>query len=142
MTSQIRHNYKLEMRQLFLFAMFALGLVSCSPGQQSSSQGEHHVISVNEFANRPSGSVVVDVRTPSEWRGGIIEGALLFDISSADFDANMGALDRGRPVYIYCAAGGRSGTASKMMKDKGYTVYDLKGGMGEWNAKGMRTVNR
>jgi phage shock protein E len=134
---------KHQMKQLTLSAMLAFGLASCSQGQQNleSRVGEHHVVSAQEFANRPVESVLVDVRTPGEWRGGIIEGALLFDISSAEFETNMSALEKETPVYIYCAAGGRSGTASEMMKKKGYTVYDLKGGMGAWTASGRPTVN-
>lgn len=130
------------MRYLFMSAMLAFGLVSCTNGQEkaAASAGEHHIISVDEFAKRPDGVQLVDVRTPGEWQGGIIEGALLYDISSADFEKKIATLDKAEPVYVYCAVGGRSGAASEMMKKMGYTVYDLKGGMGAWSSKGMPTV--
>lgn len=123
-------------------ALFAFGLVSCSNGQQKAkgSTGEHHIVSADEFAKRPEGSQLVDVRTPGEWRNGIIEGALLYDISDTDFEKRVATLDKAKPVYVYCAVGGRSGRAAETMKNMGYTVYDLKGGMGAWSSKGMPTV--
>jgi len=130
------------MRYLFLSAMLSFGLVSCSNGQEKTSNavGEHHIISVEEFDSRPEGVQLVDVRTPGEWNHGIIEGALLYDISSADFEKNIATLDKKKPVYVYCAVGGRSGNASAQLKKMGYKVYDLKGGMGAWSSKKMPTV--
>jgi rhodanese-related sulfurtransferase len=130
-----------QMRHFVLSAMFALGLISCSNGQvKTADAGEHHVIAAEEFTKRPEGAQLVDVRTPGEWSGGIIKGALLYDISAADFEKKIDALDKKKPVYVYCAVGGRSGTASELMKSKGFKVYDLKGGMGAWSSKGMPTV--
>lgn len=130
------------MKYLFLSSALALGLFSCSNGQDRAGgpTGEHHIISVEEFAKRPEGAQLVDVRTPGEWNQGIIKGALLYDISAADFEKKIASLDRKTPVYVYCAVGGRSGTASEKMKSMGYKVYDLKGGMNAWSAKGMPTV--
>lgn len=130
------------MRYLFISAILALGLHSCTNGQDkaTASVGEHHIVTVEEFASRPEGAQLVDVRTPGEWNGGIIEGALLYDISSADFEKQVASLDKDRPVYVYCAVGGRSGNASELLKEKGYKVYDLKGGMNAWSSKQMPTV--
>lgn len=129
------------MRYLFLSAMLAFGLVSCSNGQEKTAAvGEYHIISVEEFDDRPEGVQLVDVRTPGEWNQGIIEGAMLYDISSADFEKNIATLDKKKPVYVYCAVGGRSGNASSQLKKMGYKVYDLKGGMGAWSSKKMPTV--
>jgi rhodanese-related sulfurtransferase len=132
------------MRYLFMPIILAFGLVSCSNGQEKATAtapaGEHHIISVEDFHNRPGGVQLVDVRTPGEWSGGIIEGALLYDISSSNFEKNIASLDKNKPVYVYCAVGGRSGNASRVMKKLGYTVYDLKGGMGAWSSNGMPTV--
>lgn len=129
------------MRYLFLSAMLSFGLVSCSNGQEKTAAvGEHQIISVEEFDNRLEGVQLVDVRTPGEWNQGIIEGAMLYDISSADFEKNIATLDKKKPVYVYCAVGGRSGNASSQLKKMGYKVYDLKGGMGAWSSKKMPTV--
>lgn len=132
------------MRYLFGLYMLVCVSASFSIGQERSaatvSGGQHIIISVDDFHERPEGVQLVDVRTPSEWNNGIIEGALLYDISSPDFEEKIASLDKNRPVYIYCAVGGRSGNASRQMKKSGFTVYDLKGGMGAWSSKGMPTV--
>jgi len=130
------------MKHLFMSTVLAFGLVSCSNGQEKTTApaGEHHIISVEDFHKRPDGVQLVDVRTPGEWSGGIIAGALLYDISAPDFEKKIASLDRNKPVYVYCAVGGRSGNASEQIKKMGYKVYDLKGGMGAWSSKGMPTV--
>jgi rhodanese-related sulfurtransferase len=131
------------MKYLFMSTILAIGLVSCTNGQQRSAVsegGEHHVISVTEFANRPADVQLVDVRTPGEWRAGVIDGALLYDIYSSDFEKRISELDPSKPVYVYCAVGGRSGNASAKLKKMGFKVYDLRGGMDAWKAQGQATA--
>ena len=38
--------------------------------------------------------IVIDVRTPGEFAGGHLEGALNIDVQSADFDTQIAQLDR------------------------------------------------
>ena len=131
------------MKYLIMSTILAFGLVSCTNGQQHSATvqgGEHHVISVSEFANRPADVQLVDVRTPGEWRAGVIDGALLYDIYSSDFEKRISELDPAKPVYVYCAVGGRSGNASAKLKKMGFKVYDLRGGMDAWKAEGQATA--
>lgn len=52
----------------------------------------------------------------------------------------MEKLDKEKPVYIYCRSGGRSGKAAKQLADEGFTeIYDLDGGILEWNKKNLPT---
>ena len=92
------------------------------------------------IADRPG--QVLDVRTPEEWATGTITGARFIDFSAGGFkEAAAAQLDKAKPVYVYCAAGGRSYRASKQLKELGFTeVYDLVGGMGAWKEAGMPTV--
>ena len=84
---------------------------------------------------------VLDVRTPEEWATGVIAGAHFIDFSAGGFKEAAAQLDKAKPVYVYCAAGGRSYRASKQLKELGFTeVYDLVGGMGAWKEAGMPTV--
>ncbi len=58
-----------------------------------------------------------------------------------DFNAQLEKLDKTKPVYVYCKAGGRSGKATKQMKKMGFTtVYNLIGGIGAWDAAGKEKV--
>ncbi len=44
-------------------------------------------------------------------------------------------MDKNKPVYVYCLAGGRSAAAAKQMRKAGYTqVYELSGGTNAWRA--------
>lgn len=85
---------------------------------------------------------VLDVRTPEEWATGVIAGARFIDFNAGGFKAAAPAqMDKARPVYVYCAAGGRSYRAGKQLKELGFTeVYDLVGGMEAWKEAGLPTV--
>lgn len=85
--------------------------------------------------------LLVDVRTPAECEEGIIEGADLIDYQGGDFMGQIGKLDRARPVFLYCAAGGRSRQTMTRMVNMGFKeVYDLEGGMEAWKEAGQPTV--
>lgn len=85
---------------------------------------------------------LVDVRTPGEFAGGHIEGAVNYDFYATDFAQKISKLDKKRPVMVYCAVGGRSGAAAEQLKKSGFTkVYDLDGGMDAWKDAGKKVVN-
>ncbi|MGB0431368.1 MAG: rhodanese-like domain-containing protein, partial [Bacteroidia bacterium] len=78
--------------------------------------------------------IILDVRTPDEYRQGHIDGSLLIDWYSKDFDTKVAELDKSKPIYVYCHVGGRSASAmKKLTKQLGFTeVYNLKGGIVAW----------
>ena len=80
-------------------------------------------------------AVVLDVRTAAEGTTGVIEGAtnIVYDANFAD---KLGSLEQ-KPIFIYCAAGGRSAKAATILRDKGYTVFELHGGMNAWKDAGL-----
>ncbi|MEQ1746095.1 MAG: rhodanese-like domain-containing protein [Saprospiraceae bacterium] len=85
---------------------------------------------------------LVDLRTPGEIRQtGKIAGALEINFNSADFAAQIGKLDKSKPVVVYCAAGGRSPRAAAQLTKVGFkNVYDYAGGMNDWQDQGKKTV--
>lgn len=98
------------------------------------------VISAAEFGdkivNQPG--VILDVRTPREYKKGFIKDARLLDIFSDNFDAELNKLDRNATYYVYCASGGRSAECAEKMQTLGFKkVYDLDGGMGAWRNANM-----
>jgi thioredoxin len=80
---------------------------------------------------------LVDVRTPEEFNGGYIKGAVNMNFNADDFAANIERLDKEKPVMVYCKAGGRSARAAEQLKKAGFKkIYDLDGGIMAWeNAK-------
>ena len=112
----------------------------------SSAQGPataSEVIAPGEFAQRmrEAPGTLVDVRTPDEWSGGIIEGAVLIDFNGEGFATAIKEVDATRPVYLYCAVGGRSYRAAQLLVKAGHPmVVELDGGMDAWLEAGGATV--
>ena len=84
---------------------------------------------------------LIDVRTPEEFSEGHIENAKNINIMADDFDAEVAALDKTKPVMVYCKSGGRSAKASARLKELGFTtITDLEGGITNWNSENKPTV--
>ena len=81
--------------------------------------------------------VVLDVRTPKEFKEGHIRGATNVNFYDRSFSAQLQSLDKSRPYLVHCAVGGRSGKAVKTMQELGFTnLYHMDAGMKGWeNAK-------
>lgn len=80
---------------------------------------------------------VLDVRTPKEFFEGHIKNALQADWNDqAEFERRLAFVDKNKPVYVYCLAGGRSAAAAEKMRNAGYHVYELSGGTNAWRAAG------
>lgn len=76
-----------------------------------------------------SNLVLLDVRTPSEYRGGHIASAKNVPLSKI-----AGYQQRSdEPVYVICQSGMRSKQAAKILKKKGYEVVNVTGGMNRWS---------
>lgn len=71
-------------------------------------------------------TVVIDVRTPAEFAGGHLDGAVNIDVQSPDFEALVSELDPAGSHYVYCRSGNRSGQAIDRMAALGFT--DLTNG--------------
>lgn len=77
---------------------------------------------------------LLDVRRPEEFNQGHIKGAMNANVlDSLAFYKGISALNKEKPIYIYCQAGKRSKKASEKLKDLGFTtIYDYSDGYGAW----------
>ena len=81
--------------------------------------------------------VVLDVRTPDEFKAGHIAGAKNVDFQSDDFKKQIDGLDKSKSYLVHCAAGGRSTRALKILEaDKFEHLYHMNGGMTAWKEAG------
>lgn len=81
-------------------------------------------------------ALLLDVRTPQEINKGYLKGAVFMDFYDSSFKQQVNNLDKDKPVFVYCAIGGRSWDAAKLMTEMGFkNVYDLKGGIIIWKIK-------
>ena len=67
------------------------------------------------------GTVIIDVRTPAEFAGGHLEGAVNIDVQSGDFASAISQLPTDDTYIIYCKSGNRSGQAMTQMTSLGFT---------------------
>jgi rhodanese-related sulfurtransferase/DMSO/TMAO reductase YedYZ molybdopterin-dependent catalytic subunit len=80
--------------------------------------------------------LLVDVRGAPETATGTLPGAI--EIPLAVLADSLDALDRDRPVVVYCASGYRSVVASSVLVQAGFAdVSDLLGGFGAWQSAGL-----
>ena len=123
-----------------LFIFLLLGGLSCG---SSAVQAQSKILLPDAFEamlkNDPSVQLI-DVRTPEEYRSGYIAGARNLNIYDAGFAQSLAALDKSKPVLVYCAKGGRSASAAGELQKAGFSqVYDLEGGISAWKAAGKQT---
>ena len=90
---------------------------------------------------KQQGVVVVDVRTPSEYAAGHVDGAINIDVEGGAFDAEIAKLDKNATYVVYCHSGRRSGLATDAMAKAGFThVYNLQGGISDLQSAGATIV--
>ena len=118
-----------------ILLVLATILSSCTA--QSSKGGKD--ISPEEFKTKMSEThiILLDVRTAQEVTQGKIPGSINIDIHDPQFDSKTNAIDKSKTILVYCAVGGRSAKAMNQLANKGYTVYNLTGGVKAWNSKGF-----
>ena len=88
-------------------------------------------------------AVLIDVREPGEWPGGVARSAVLLPLSDligarAKWTAFLAAA-AGRELFVYCAMGGRSGIAARVLVAEGYRAVNV-GGLDDWKAAGWPVV--
>lgn len=101
-------------------------------------------VDVKEFKmlmEKAANKIVLDVRTDSEVAQGVLPNAFQIDFNGNNFESQIDKLDKNKPVFVYCAVGGRSGKATSILAKKGFkNVYNLAGGINAWRAAGMQTI--
>jgi len=82
--------------------------------------------------------VVLDLRTPEEYRAGHIAGATNVDYLAAGFEQRLNALEKTQPYLVHCAAGGRSTRALPLLREQHFrSIYHLDGGLKAWEKAGL-----
>ena len=117
-----------------LFLLSSLSFLACNSTAQQPIN-----ISISDFEKgiaQPQ-IQVLDVRTNGEYNSGHLPNAFLADWNNQQqFIERVRSLDKTKPVYTYCLSGARSGAAAKWLKENGYTVYNMEGGISAWKRAG------
>lgn len=161
-------GHKLD--RMAVAAIVVLGLAACSSGRSgndndaASGAGSTQVARLDPTTTLPIGVttpfavhpvdvgtaqalaadpsvIVVDVRTPAEFAEGHIDRAVLVDFDAPGFGDRIAKFDRSAAYLVYCHSGNRSGQATAVMADLGFTnINDLDGGISVWQAAGAPIV--
>lgn len=78
------------------------------------------------------GAMIIDVRTPAEFKGGHVKGAVNIPLQS--LQANFSKIPKNKTIITCCASGMRSGSAKSLLKAAGYIVHN-GGGWTSLNSK-------
>jgi len=132
-----------SMRALYCMLILAFGTVSCQQKQpQKQSQAKASVITFDQLMEQVIGKEVqlIDLRTDDEYKAGFIDDAIQMNfLEKETFIQQIETLDKSKPVYVYCHSGGRSGRATKLLKEKGFLqIFDYSGGYSEWSVKSKK----
>ncbi len=84
----------------------------------------------------PEEVVLLDVRSEGEYNNdGRIEGARLIPLDV--LEKNLSALPKEKKIIVYCRSGSRSISASRLLEQHGFKVYNMNGGINAWRAEGL-----
>jgi len=108
---------------------------------QNKSAKTTEVAGFEKGLNANKAIQLVDVRTAGEYAEGHLPNARNIDINSADFNQKVAKLDKSKPVYVYCAVGGRSAKAMSQLQKMGFVeIVNLDGGIKAWSREGKKVV--
>lgn len=128
---------------MLCIAFLLIGLSACNSQTQQSTNQESiaETIDAENFERLfiEKGGQLLDVRTEYEYQNqNHLKNAVNINIDGNNFgEEALNSLDKNKPVFVYCAAGGRSKLAMDSLNKMGFTeIYNLKGGITNWKAAG------
>lgn len=121
------------MRTLYLLSLLLLA------GFSGLAQAGEINLQPDEFekAIQQNNIQLLDVRTAGEYQLGHLASALQANWNNEkEFRERVAALDKQKPVYVYCLSGPRSTAATLWLNENGFKAYNLAGGMNAWKRMG------
>jgi len=81
-----------------------------------------------------SGAVLLDVRSPEEFKSGSIPGSKNVPLQSIDKISSV-VEDKATPLFVYCHSGKRSKKAVSALEQMGYTNINNIGGIASYHGE-------
>ena len=143
----------MRIRAFFRSAAFFAMLGPCAPGSTFAQESSKPAAATKDASSQsvtPDQAekllrdkkevVILDVRTPDEFKAGHIAGAKNVSLIDSDFEQKLKAYE-GKPVLVHCGSGARSARALIKMADLQFPqVYHMDAGMKGWLAAGKPVV--
>ena len=99
---------------------------------------DKHVVSAEQLLNRVEEGesfCLLDIRSAEDYAKGHIQGAVNIPYGVDVADA-LEIIPNDQPVLVYCYSGQTASQTMAALRLKGYTVYNLSGGMGAESGSG------
>ena len=124
---------------IVIVAAIAVAAVVLLQGD-GASQPLPPTISVAEAAaKRDAGALILDVREPSEWAAGHVQGATLIPLGS--LASRVSEVPKDKDVVVVCRTGVRSAQGRDILQKAGFTrVTSMVGGLTAWQNQGLTLV--
>ena len=125
-------NKNLKVRSLLLLGIVSF-ILSMLTGCGAGASDPAVDVSVDEALRlwQNKEAILIDVRTPAEYRDGHIPGVV--NIPLDELEKRMNEVPKDKKVVLICRTGNRSAQGTKLLRSKGFgNVYNSTGGMTTW----------
>jgi rhodanese-related sulfurtransferase len=86
--------------------------------------------------------VILDIRTPQEFRASRISGAININFYDPSFPDELNKLDRNKTYFVYCRSGNRTGQSMRLFSQLGFkNIFHLQRGIVDWTRSGYKMIN-
>ena len=121
------------MRRWIPFLLLLLFLAGCTASNEQ--ENSYRQISMDEAVSmmeEESGYIILDVRTPEEFRERHIPNAINIPNETIGSEDIQELPDKDQLILVYCRSGNRSKQASGKLAELGYTNIVEIGGINDW----------
>ena len=121
------------MRRWIPFLLLLLFLAGCTASNEQ--ENSYRQISMDEavtMMEEESGYIILDVRTPEEFRERHIPNAINIPNETISSEEIQELPDKEQLIFVYCRSGNRSKQASGKLAELGYTNIVEIGGINDW----------
>lgn len=130
-----------KINRFFVISLIFFAIFACKDVVGDSAEVELITVEEMDKLLKLEKVQLIDVRTPEEYAEGHIAGSININFNADDFEEQIVKADKSKPVAVYCGKGGRSSRCSAFMKKAGFKkIYDLNGGITEWQYKGKPII--
>lgn len=90
------------------------------------------LISVKELNAKYDDYIILDTREEIEYRTSHLKDAIHVGFKKFKLQKSISDLDKNQTIIVYCSIGYRSEKIGEKLQKKGFTVYNLYGGIFDW----------
>ena len=99
------------------------------------------LISVDSLKKNFNEFTILDAREKQEFEVSHLKNAIFVGYDNFNISKTTQHLSKEKPIVIYCSIGYRSEKIAEQLQKKGYTTYNLYGGIFQWSNQSYEVVS-